>query len=232
MLFRVIVFAALIFIGFKALNHLRDQPPQQRKALIWKYAVYALVLAIVALAITGRLHWVGAAIALLIPLFKTISPHAVRLFPALKWLKQQGFGNPVLTTRFLHITVNMRSGQMSGDILAGSFKDSSLDDLSQAQLEQLLSEYQQQDPESARLLKAYLQRRFNSNTDDGKQQHTTSGNMDRHEALQILGLSDDATDKDIVTAHRKLMQKVHPDRGGSDYLAAKINQAKDFLLKT
>nr|WP_279538403.1 DnaJ domain-containing protein [Pseudomaricurvus alcaniphilus] len=55
--------------------------------------------------------------------------------------------------------------------------------------------------------------------------------MTRSEALQVLGLSDTAEKQDIIKAHRKLMQKVHPDHGGSDYLAAKINQAKDFLLK-
>ena len=54
--------------------------------------------------------------------------------------------------------------------------------------------------------------------------------MNRQEALAILGLAEDASREDIVTAHRSLIQKLHPDRGGNDYLAAKINQAKDFLL--
>jgi curved DNA-binding protein CbpA len=54
--------------------------------------------------------------------------------------------------------------------------------------------------------------------------------MSRKEALAVLGLEEDASDEDIVAAHRKLMQKLHPDRGGNDYLAAKVNQAKDLLL--
>ncbi len=56
------------------------------------------------------------------------------------------------------------------------------------------------------------------------------GAMSREEALSILGLKADASHEDIIAAHRRLMQKVHPDRGGSDYMAAQINKAKDTLL--
>ena len=55
--------------------------------------------------------------------------------------------------------------------------------------------------------------------------------MSTDEALSILGLQSDASEEDIVLAHRKLMAKLHPDKGGSDYLATKINQAKDYLIK-
>jgi curved DNA-binding protein CbpA len=67
--------------------------------------------------------------------------------------------------------------------------------------------------------------------DHGDQAQPAQTEMNRSEALAILGLTEEASEEDIVQAHRSLIQKLHPDRGGNNYLAAKINEAKDFLTR-
>jgi DnaJ-class molecular chaperone len=115
-----------------------------------------------------------------------------------------------------------------------------LAELSEAEFIQLLQYCRQVDEDSARLLESYLDRRFGDSwrEDDAaepgerhSQNEQRDGALSEVEALDILGLKDGASREDIVEAHRRMMQKMHPDRGGSDYLAALINQAKDVLLR-
>ena len=108
--------------------------------------------------------------------------------------------------------------------------------MSLEQLRDLLRYCRDHDDDSVQLLTSYLEQRFPDGFEDsaGASEQATgnvSSGMTRAEALAVLGLADDASHDDIVAAHRSLMQKIHPDRGGNDYLAAKINEAKDFLLK-
>ena len=133
------------------------------------------------------------------------------------------------------MTLNHDSGDINGEVLAGQFKGSTLDQLNLEALLQLLGECQD-DEESVALLQAYLDRVYADTWKQqagarGQQQASSEpGEISREEALQILGLSSDADEAEIIETHRRLMQKLHPDRGGSDYLAARINLAKDTLL--
>lgn len=76
----------------------------------------------------------------------------------------------------------------------------------------------------------YLYAKQQSTQNQGNTVNSAKGSMTKAEAYEVLGLKPGASEDDIITAHRKLMQKMHPDRGGSDYLAAKINMAKKILI--
>lgn len=130
------------------------------------------------------------------------------------------------------------SGELDGLVLEGGYVGKRLSELSLEQLIELFEECQRADAESAALLQAYLDRTHGDAWHDevaagaAQADHPPSGSqMSRQEACAVLGVADDATREQIIHAHRRLMQKLHPDRGGSTYLAAKINQAKDILLE-
>jgi hypothetical protein len=128
------------------------------------------------------------------------------------------------------------SGDMTGVVRQGVHVGKSLDDLSD---EDVLKMYAlvANDADSAALLEAYLDRRipaWRENVEDnaaaGPRGAPDSGPMTDQQAYEILGLAAGAGDAEIRAAHRRLMKRVHPDQGGSTFLAAKINQAKDRLL--
>ncbi len=132
------------------------------------------------------------------------------------------------------------SGDMEGEVLTGAYAGRRLGDLGLDDLLKLLAFCRSAKDRSEALLEAYLDRahpawRQSSEEPKGRTngsgQGTTTGAMSVEEALAILGLNAQATPEDIRAAHRRLMKKYHPDSGGSDYLAAKVNQAKDLLLR-
>lgn len=137
---------------------------------------------------------------------------------------------------FVEMELDHDSGAMRGRILAGRYEGAALDALDVATLAGCLPDI---DEESRALLMAYLDRRDpgwreNSQTDattgSGRRGWST-GKMTEEEAYQILGVQPGASAKDIGLAHRSLMKKLHPDQGGSTYLAARVNEAKDVLLR-
>jgi DnaJ domain len=137
-------------------------------------------------------------------------------------------------SNFIEMTLDHDTGAMTGTIVAGRLKGTSLDTLELSVLLGLLGEF---DEESRNLLAAYLDRRhprWREDIDDGAaagRGATRSGKMSEEEAYQILGLQPGASADEIGRAHRSLMMKLHPDQGGSTYLAARVNEAKDVLLR-
>ncbi|MEL6967558.1 MAG: DnaJ domain-containing protein [Pseudomonadota bacterium] len=150
-------------------------------------------------------------------------------------------GTPSISTvrsAALEMELNHDSGDMDGMILVGQFEGQPLSDLDERALAYLRGEIQD-DSDSLALLDAYLDRRFptwreNGEFDPGAGQGSPSsaGPMGEQEAYEVLGLGPGATVDEIRSAHRRLMKNAHPDSGGSTFLAAKINEAKDVLLKS
>jgi hypothetical protein len=139
-------------------------------------------------------------------------------------------------SQFLEMSLDHDSGELNGQIVAGPFAGRSLDEFDLPQLTAMISGF---DVESVALLESYLDRRFpawrqdaQGNAAGGHSRTTANGKMTEEEAYQILGLQPGAGRDDIGRAHRALMKKLHPDQGGSTYLAARVNEAKDTLLRT
>ncbi len=137
-------------------------------------------------------------------------------------------------TAYFDIELDHDSGEMHGTVVAGSHQGAALEALDVKTLAGLLGEI---DEESRALLVAYLDRRDPRWSEHAQgdaaagRTATSSGKMSVQEAYQILGLETGASADDISRAHRTLMKKFHPDQGGSTYLAARINEAKEILLR-
>ncbi|WP_239692690.1 molecular chaperone DnaJ [Microbulbifer mangrovi] len=175
----MILLIAVGIFAWLAIQKFKYSPPEQRRKLIIQWVLIALALAAVLLAITGRLHWVGAAVAVVLPIVNRLWRMFGRHLP---WIA----------------------------------------------------------PLIAKHAQAKAERNKADREEDGQQQQSGAGGASQRphepqltlqEARKILSVSADASREEIIGAHRKLIQKFHPDRGGNDYLASRINAAKALLLK-
>ncbi|MFZ5608433.1 MAG: molecular chaperone DnaJ [Pseudomonadota bacterium] len=231
--------AAFAALFYASMRWLATTSPSKVKRLAITLGIVFLVMIAFVLVLSGRgaVSWpfLLAAAGLYFRLRR-----AFGLWSSLgRWSSRRqpsGGQRSTVASAYLRMTLDHDSGTLGGEVVAGLFAGRQLAELTHEELLAKLKELRQADSESARLLESYLDRRWPgwraayAGPGDSAQP-PSQGAMTRDEARDILGLGANPSPQEVRAAHRRLMQKLHPDHGGSTYLAAKINQAKDVLLQ-
>lgn len=228
----------LAFIGILWMLRLFARtPPKKLKALVQKLAGAAALGVGGLLLVRGR--WdIGTALSGLglWMLGMGVQPEWTKAF-------KKGGATPGLSrvrSAMIEMELDHASGAISGSVLAGVHEGQRLAQLSREQCDELYRVCLASDPDGARLLEAYLDRRFpgwrpagdqRSDAGAGQRSVRNTAAMSEDEAYEILGLHKGATRDEVSRAHRSLMKKLHPDHGGSTNLAARVNEAKEVLLR-
>ncbi len=243
----LIVLPILAWYSVKSISQKYSLTARQNRYL---FLTTAALLLIVLLIMLGRLpvQWLlaplGAAGAFLLRML----PAALRLLPFWQMLGSRistasasasQNQTSTLRTEYLEMALVHGSGELDGNILRGEFAGRRLSSLGREELLRLHAECRA-DADSRQVLEAYLERSHSGWRNDAHQGEESPDDgaanaeitMNRQLAFEILGLNEGASREDIIRVHRKLMQKFHPDRGGSDYFSKKINAAKDLLLNS
>ncbi|MCW9033165.1 MAG: DnaJ domain-containing protein [Alphaproteobacteria bacterium] len=226
--------ALVIGVGLSLKWLTTAEPRAIIKAIKW-LAIIVIVAVVAVLALTGKFAFAFAALPALFVWFMRL-----RTFSQLlkNFRRATGGGAPKgqtsqVETNFFKMVLDHDTGKMSGHVVRGSYAGFELEVLS---LEELLTlrEECKDDPQSLQVLDAFLEREYDDQwreqSDTKDTSYTQGTGMSENEALDILGLEYGASDETIKEAYHRLISKIHPDLGGSTYLAAKINQAKDVLL--
>ena len=218
-----------------------------KSSLLLTTAAIVLVAGLGVLAATGRLHWLVAAGAAIFPFLRR-GFSVLRFWPLLQRLVPlagQAFASrqthatgtgpgsgpeeSKVETAELRMTLHHASGRMDGEVLTGTFTGRLLSTLALEELRTLRGTLS--DADSVRLLDSYLERHHPGWDAAGAGDAVApDGEMTAARALEVLGLDAGASEEQVIEAHRRLIQKLHPDRGGSTYLAATLNEAKRVLL--
>jgi hypothetical protein len=224
----------LLLFGLLLLGRLFVNADPRQLARFVKWAAIALaVAAIAALLVSGRLSMLLALAAGLLPILRRVHSLAGgRRGPS------AGATSDV-ETPYVRMSLDHDTGAMSGTVLHGRFAGMRLDELRREDLLTLLRECRTVDEEGARLVEAWLDRTDPDWRDDLRREHAEAGgppqrggaDLTVEEAYAILGLQPGADVAAIKAAHHRLMKQLHPDHGGTDYFAVKINRARDVLLR-
>lgn len=207
-------------------------PKTVLRLLKWTGLVLAVLFGLL-LLVSGRLAWLWVALVGLLPWVSRL--RALGRF-ARAARGPSGGQQSEVRTRFVLMRLDHDTGDMDGEVLQGPFAGRRLSELA---MDEVVSLWRAaaSDPQSVSVLEAYLDRVHGDGWDHGRaagskdQASRQSGSMSVEEAYSVLGLDASATEAEIKRSHKELMKKVHPDHGGSDYLASKINEAKELLLK-
>ncbi len=248
------IFRLLVLLGLPVLAYYLARSISRRYSLTARqnqilFFITAALLIVAVLIVLGRLpvHFIiaplGAAGAFLLRFLPTL----LRLAPFWGLLRgrtssaggRRSQQTSTIRTAYFAMELTHNTGNMDGEVVRGSQQGKQLSNLAKEELIELLRECGD-DADSVQVLEAYLDRMHedwreqagNASAGSGGREEYTEGFMNRALALEILGLDEKADRKAVIKAHRQLMQKLHPDRGGTDYLAQKINSAKDYLLET
>ncbi|MCM5560030.1 DnaJ domain-containing protein [Pleomorphomonas sp. JP5] len=194
-------------------------------SIVGNYSLLVGLGVVAALAATGRLAFAAVGVAALIALYRA------GLFRPRRDGRR---GQPVFRSPMVEVVVDGEA--IGGRVKAGSYRGRDLNRMGAAELSDLHAETAR-DRRSRATLEIYLDRRMPGWRENmqgeaaaGSRRATNPSAMSEQEAYEILGLQQGAGEADIRAAHRRLMKRVHPDQGGSTFLAVRINQAKDRLL--
>ena len=257
-LLRYILILALPILAYIGLRRLAIRYNLNQRQFNMLLVLTVILVSVVVLILLGRLpiHFIVAPIMVAATFMLRNLHLVIRLLPLINMFRtrtartaKSAYGvagaadTSSIRTRFLLMQLQLSSGDMDGEVLEGQFQGIRLSAMSMEQLLALANECRR-DADSLQVLEAFLDRQHpqwrggeEGAAGQASAQGSTQGSPGSSEAamteavaLEILGLAPGASRDDIVLTHRRLMQKMHPDRGGSDYLAKKINAARDFLL--
>lgn len=245
MFIRLILALICLTVLFYFYKKIKKSPPEQRKKTIISVAVYTVIGLVLLAAFTGRLHWFGIIPAAIAGVMRFGVGRFVQLMPIFNFLRANAdIKNPEFATPNLCVEWNVKTGEIRGKVLMGEFADKELHALTDIQLEQLLETYKADDKKSYYILKFFIQksrhgahgesaqgRSYNNTHDDHSYSPSNTEQLTTKEAYDILGITKDASKKEVNSAYKRLMQKLHPDRGGNPYLASRVNLARDHVLK-
>ena len=238
---RLLFLIAIAVAGFLIYKLYFQQLLAQGKQGKIKIAMIVVGLIFLVAAVTGRANAAFGIIGAAMTQVMRLAPLLIKFAPSLASMFGQSVGpggthsQSRVKTKSLIMTLDHATGKMNGEIITGALSGKKLSDLTTNELKRFYQDCAESDPEAIRILQAYIARERTDWEDAPKDQaeadQTKIGDtVTVREAYDILGLEQGATRSEISQAHKSLMSQFHPDKGGSNYLASKVNEAKRVLL--